>query len=212
MPSTPNVPVVHAMTGGILLLLAILGGGIQGKFIVPPLSDRMRMLSGGIGIVLIAIALVRSDTTSSPQPVTAQTPPTAVTSPRPPPGAPTTVISSIQWPATPQEAARLFANGIGDWELTEGGWHLKDRWPPIRVSVPPGVTMEGFNDGINPPRTRHCMVVLGPGQVEVQGATFWFPENPADPAATAQKVYGVQTAWPAASGGPTTCEAVGFQP
>src|SRR5439155_13627653 len=118
-------------------LLAILGGGIQGKFIVPPLSDRMRMLSGGIGIVLIALAVVRSDPTASPQPMVAQTPPTAVTPPRQPTGAPTAVISSIQWPATPQEAARLFANGIGDWERTEGGWHLEDRWPPITVSVPP---------------------------------------------------------------------------
>jgi len=130
-----------------------------------------------------------------------------------PTNTPMVSIPRSHWPASPQEAANYFAKGKGSWEINEyGGWHLIPQWPPIEVTVPLGVTMEGYNDGPNPPETRRCMTVLGPAQVVIQGGTFWFPDNPDNPPATARKIYREQTAWTIAQGGPAKCEAFGFQP
>ena len=73
-------------------------------------------------------------------------------------------------------------------------------------------TLEGYNDGPSPPQTRRCMTVLGPAQVTIQGGTFWFPDYPENPLATARKIYKEQSAWLSTQGGPTKCEAFGFQP
>ena len=130
-----------------------------------------------------------------------------------PTNTPMVSIPRSQWPTSPQEASIVFAKGEGRWEVNEyGGWHLIPQWPPIEVTVPLGVTLEGYNDGPNPPQTRRCMTVLGPAQVVIQGGTFWFPDYPENPLWTARKIYKEQSAWTAAQGGPTKCEAFGFQP
>lgn len=130
-----------------------------------------------------------------------------------PTNTPMVSIPRSHWPASPQEAANYFAKDKGSWEVNEyGGWHLIPQWPPIEVIVPLGVTMEGYNDGPSPPQTRRCMTALGPAQVVIQGGTFWFPDNPDKPLATAQKIYKEQSSWIVSQGGPTKCEAYGFQP
>lgn len=110
---------------------------------------------------------------------------------------------SIEWPSSPQEAANIFANGIGQWELIDGqGWHLIHLYPPIEVVVPDGVVMEGFN-------ARVCMTVLGPTQLKVEEGTFWSPSKlGVDSIAAAKMVYSWQKPW--LDG--TPCEAQGFQP
>lgn len=90
-----------------------------------------------------------------------------------PTSTPMVSIPRSHWPASPQEAANYFAKSNGSWEINKyGGWHLIPQWPPIEVTVPLGVTMEGYNDGPNPPQTRRCMTVLGPAQVGIQGGRF----------------------------------------
>jgi hypothetical protein len=122
-------------------------------------------------------------------------------------------IPKSQWPTSPLDASNFFANGKGQWEINEyGGWHLIPQWPPIEIIVPLGVTLEAYNDGPSPPQTRRCMTVFGPAQVAIQGGTFWFPDFPENPLATARKIYKEQSAWTAAQGGPARCEAFGFQP
>ena len=110
--------------------------------------------------------------------------------PTPPPLVPVpTPIRKEKWPKNAQEAAELFAKGQGEWTQNQyEGWTLTAVWPPIEVVIPAGVTFEGYNDGPNPPETFKCYTVLGPGQVTIQGGTFWYPDDPSDPAWTAKKV------------------------
>lgn len=249
-----DLPVVLSIIGGIFLLLAIVGGGIGGSITTPTISQPMRFVSGGIGAVLITVALfdyyssrtarqLSESLTSTPTqaslgasttvaldiPTTTsptRQPPTSVSSTSTqqatkeptialptvqPAPEPTYNTPSIDWPSTPEAAAQLFAGGKGNWEMIGStGWHLKDLWPPIKVTVPVGIVMEGFSDK-GTPSTRRCMVVLGFGEDTVQGATFWLPDDPDNPIETVRRVYSLQTAWPADKG-PTKCEAIGFQP
>ncbi|MFC1976213.1 hypothetical protein ACFLXQ_07430 [Chloroflexota bacterium] len=100
------------------------------------------------------------------------------------------VIRSEEWPENKQEAAELFSKGQGEWTQNQyEGWTLTAVWPPIEVFVPAGVTFEGYNDGANPPETFKCYTVLGTDQVTIQGGTFWYPDDPSDPAWTAKKVH-----------------------
>lgn len=114
-------------------------------------------------------------------------------------------INAEKWPQAPEAAAKFFANGQGEWTKNpEGGWTLTAAWPPIEVNVPSGVTLEGYNDGVNPPDTFKCYTVLGPGQVIIQGGTLWLPDDPNDPAYTAKKVHKTRK--------DKNCEAIGFIP
>ncbi|MBL8062282.1 MAG: hypothetical protein JNK32_04640 [Anaerolineales bacterium] len=114
-------------------------------------------------------------------------------------------IDAEKWPSDPEAAAKFFANGKGEWtQNPENGWTLSAEWPPIEVNVPAGVTLEGYTDGVNPPDTFKCYTVLGPGQVKIQGGTFWLPDDPDDPAYTAKRVHQIRK--------DKNCEAIGFTP
>jgi hypothetical protein len=103
---------------------------------------------------------------------------------------PVVPIKKEIWPKDEKKAAELFAKGQGEWTQNQyEGWTLTAMWPPIEVFIPAGVTFEGYNDGPNPPETFKCYTVLGPGQVTIQGGTFWYPDDPSDPAWTAKKVH-----------------------